>query len=126
MSGGEPFQCPDCNMSYSERRRLVRHIKMHHTQVRPSSTFPIFKYQVKRMRNYLFRIQSPNFYIFKRSPRIDSKESIPPAFVARAGIFKNSMGARRRGGIGFSYRPARLHRLAEFIPWHQFRGPINI
>jgi hypothetical protein len=34
------------------------------------------------------------------------------------------MRARHRGGIGFSYRPARLHRLAEFIPWHQFRGPI--
>ncbi len=42
-----------------------------------------------------------------------------------AGIFKKSMGARHRGGIGFSYRPARLHRLAEFIPWHQFRGPIG-
>jgi hypothetical protein len=24
------------------------------------------------------------------------------------------MGARNRGGIGLSYRPARLHRLAEF------------
>jgi hypothetical protein len=36
------------------------------------------------------------------------------------------MGTRHRGGIGFSYRPARLHRLAEFIPWHQFRGLINI
>jgi hypothetical protein len=36
------------------------------------------------------------------------------------------MGARNRGGIGFSYQPARLHRLAEFIPWNQFRGPINI
>jgi hypothetical protein len=35
MAGGEPFNCPDCNMSYSERRRLVRHIKMHHTQVGP-------------------------------------------------------------------------------------------
>ncbi len=44
----------------------------------------------------------------------------------RAGIFKKSMGARHRGGIGFSYRPARLDRLAEFIPWNQFRGPINI
>jgi hypothetical protein len=43
-----------------------------------------------------------------------------------AGIFKKPMGARHRGGIGFSYRPARLHRLAEFIPWNQFRGPINI
>jgi hypothetical protein len=45
---------------------------------------------------------------------------------SRAGIFKKSMGARNRGGIGLSYRPVRLHRLAEFIPWNQFRGPINI
>ncbi len=36
------------------------------------------------------------------------------------------MGARNRGGIGLSYRPARLQRPAEFIPWNQFRGPINI
>jgi hypothetical protein len=36
------------------------------------------------------------------------------------------MGARHQEGIGLSYRPARLHRLAEFIPWYQFRGPINI
>jgi hypothetical protein len=43
----------------------------------------------------------------------------------RAEIFKKSMGARHRGGIGFSYWPARLHRLAEFIPWLQFRGPIK-
>jgi hypothetical protein len=27
--------------------------------------------------------------------------------VYRAGIFKRSMGARNRGGIGLSYRPAR-------------------
>jgi hypothetical protein len=44
----------------------------------------------------------------------------------RAGIFKKSMGARHRGGIGFSYRPAMLHRLEEFIPWNQFWGPMNI
>ncbi len=35
--------------------------------------------------------------------------------VNRAGIFKLSMGARNLVGIGLSYRPARLHRLAEFI-----------
>jgi hypothetical protein len=29
-------------------------------------------------------------------------------------------------GIGLSYRPARLHRLAEFIPWSQFLGSINV
>jgi hypothetical protein len=31
--------------------------------------------------------------------------------VYRAGIFEESMGTRNRGGIGLSYRPARLHRL---------------
>jgi hypothetical protein len=33
-----------------------------------------------------------------------------------AGILKQSMGARNRVGIGLSYWPARLHRLAESIP----------
>ncbi len=52
----------------------------------------------------------------------------PPACVARsrAGIFKKSMGARHGVGIGLLYRPARLHRLAEFIPWNRFRGPIHV
>ncbi len=36
------------------------------------------------------------------------------------------MGARNRAGIGLSYRPTRLHRLAEFIPWSQFLGSINV
>jgi hypothetical protein len=44
----------------------------------------------------------------------------------RAGIFKESRGVRNRGGIELSYRPARLHRLAEFIPWNQFLGFINV
>jgi hypothetical protein len=39
---------------------------------------------------------------------------------SRAGIFKQSMGATNRVSIGLSYRPARLHRLAEFIPWNRF------
>ncbi len=43
------------------------------------------------------------------------------------GIFKQSMGARNRVGIGLSYRPARRHRLAEFIPWNLFPlGSINV
>jgi hypothetical protein len=46
--------------------------------------------------------------------------------MARAGIFKESMGARNRGRIGLSYRPARLHGLAEFIPWNQFPGSKNV
>ncbi len=36
------------------------------------------------------------------------------------------MGARNQGGIGLSYRPARLHRLAESIPWNRFLGSINV
>jgi hypothetical protein len=55
---------------------------------------------------------------------------IPPSFRgfegARARIFKEAMGARNRGGRGLLYRPARLHRLAEFIPWNRFRGPIHV
>jgi hypothetical protein len=50
----------------------------------------------------------------------------PPDRDYRAGIFKQSMGARNRVGIGLSYRPARLHRLAEFIPWNRFLGSINV
>jgi hypothetical protein len=55
-------------------------------------------------------------------PEIDSEESISPAYVVDSwapwkvykyrlcdGIFKQSMGARNRVGIGLSYHPARLH-----------------
>jgi hypothetical protein len=44
----------------------------------------------------------------------------------RAGIFKQSMGARNRVGLGLSYRPARLNRLSECIPWDRFLGSINV
>ncbi len=43
-----------------------------------------------------------------------------------AGIFQDSMGDRNRGVIGLSYRPARLHRPAEFIPWNRFLGSRNV
>ncbi len=42
------------------------------------------------------------------------------------GIFKQSMGARNRVGIGLSYRPARLHRLAELIPWNRLLGSLKV
>jgi hypothetical protein len=41
-----------------------------------------------------------------------------------AGIFEQSMGARNQVGIGFSYQPARLLRLAESVPWNRFLGSI--
>ncbi len=36
------------------------------------------------------------------------------------------MGARHRVGIGLSYRPARLHELAELMHWNRFLGSINV
>jgi hypothetical protein len=45
---------------------------------------------------------------------------------SRAGILKKSIGARHRVGIGLSYRPARLYRLAKLIPWNRFLGFINV
>jgi hypothetical protein len=50
-----------------------------------------------------------------------NEDTIVNTFI-RAGIFKKSMGARHRVGIGLSYRPARLHRLAELMPWNRFLG----
>ncbi len=47
-------------------------------------------------------------------------------YVYVAGIFKKSMGARHRVGIGLSYRPARLHRLAKLMPLNRFQGSINV
>ncbi len=45
-------------------------------------------------------------------------------FCSCAGILEQSRGAgRNRIWIGLSYRPARLHRLAESIPWNWFLGP---
>ncbi len=41
-------------------------------------------------------------------------------------IFKQSMGGGNRVGIGLSYRPARLHRLAELIPLNRFLGPLKV
>jgi hypothetical protein len=38
----------------------------------------------------------------------------------------NLCGARNRVGMGLSYRPARLHRLAELIPLNQFLGSIKV
>ncbi len=35
------------------------------------------------------------------------------------------MGARNQVGIGLSYRPARLHMLAELIPWNRFVGSLE-
>ncbi len=43
-----------------------------------------------------------------------------------ARILEQSMGARNRVGIGLSYWPARLHRLAESVPWNRFLGSLKV
>jgi hypothetical protein len=43
-----------------------------------------------------------------------------------AGILEQSMGPRKQVGIGLSYRPARLHRLAELMTWNRFLGFVNV
>ncbi len=50
---------------------------------------------------------------------LTNKKALPqvPEYGPSAGIFKQSMGARYRVGIGLSYRPERLHSLAEFVPY---------
>ena len=48
-------------------------------------------------------------------------------FLTRcAGILVQSMEARNQVGIGFSFRPARLHWLTESINWNQFLGPLKV
>ncbi len=36
------------------------------------------------------------------------------------------MGTRNRVGIGLPYRPARLQRLTELVPWNQFLGSLKV
>ncbi len=52
--------------------------------------------------------------IFKllRSPGIDSKESIPPAYVTCVGNLSPAKGIRNQVGIGLPNRPASLFSLA--------------
>ncbi len=45
------------------------------------------------------------FHIYKDR----SQESIPPGYVASAGIFKQSIGARNQVGIRLSYRPLAIN-----------------
>ncbi len=54
--------------------------------------------------------------------------ALPLAYVKQscAGILKQFMGARNQVLIGLSCRPARLHRLAELIPWNRFLGSLKV
>ncbi len=43
-----------------------------------------------------------------------------------AGIFKQSMGPRKRVGIGLSPRLVRLQSLVELVPWNRFFGFLKV
>jgi hypothetical protein len=86
------------------------------------TAYPLFDQELARQMSVLPGLRLT--YCLKENLKGKVNASWPAHF--RAGIFKKSMGARNRRGIGLSYRPARLHGLAEFIPLNQFRGPINI
>jgi hypothetical protein len=58
--------------------------------------------------------------ILKQAMRARNRVGIGMSYCA--GIFKQSLGARNRVGIGLSYRYARLHSLAELVPWNRFLG----
>ncbi len=46
--------------------------------------------------------------------------------LPRGSAVEQSMGAIERIGIGLSYLPARLLRLAKSIPWNQFLGSLKV
>ncbi len=41
-------------------------------------------------------------------------------------FLNNLGGARNRVGIGLSYRSARLHSLAELVPWNRFLDSLKV
>jgi hypothetical protein len=42
------------------------------------------------------------------------------------GILEQSIEDKNRVGIGFSYQPAKQHKLAESFPWNRFLGFLNV
>jgi hypothetical protein len=66
---------------------------------------------------------SADKYVFLRGSDIKKKKKREQS---SAGIFKQSMGARNRVGIELSYRPARLHSLAELVLWKPFLGSLKV
>ena len=57
---------------------------------------------------------------------VERMHALPLTRIQSWNFKKKSMRARHQVGIGLSYRPARLHRLAELMPWNRFVGSINV
>ncbi len=62
----------------------------------------------------------------KRTNTTYPTHSFVSLWLTCAGIFKQSMGARNRVVIGMSYRTARLHSLAELVPWNRFLDSLKV
>ncbi len=60
--------------------------------------------------------------VFKSFPTLN----LVVSKLSSAGIFKQYMEARNRAGRGLSYRPARLHSLAELVRKNRFLGPVKV
>jgi hypothetical protein len=89
--------CPDKkkeNLEYLRQPGLVGDVE----KVHPSPVRPVYSHNLN--------VQTSE----------EERKKEEPGEIC-AGIFKQSMEARNRVGIGLSYRPARLYRLAELTPW---------
>jgi hypothetical protein len=67
-----------------------------------------------------------NFYAYDEHTRKKLILMLRVRISSCAGIFRQPMRARNRVGIRLSFRPARLHRLAESIPWNRLLGSIKV
>ncbi len=65
------------------------------------------------------------FYILKKRNHV-GELCLSTVWGSWAGIFKHSMGVRNQVRIGLSYRPVRLHMLAELMPWNRFLGSLKL
>jgi hypothetical protein len=76
----------------------------------------------------MFKIKETKHHAlsYKSEKEANGKNLTKTVFICCAGIFKQSMGARNRVGIGLPYRPARLHSLAELVPWSRFLGSLKL
>ncbi len=64
----------------------------------------------------------PLFANLHRGSAFSSCEQNKGCSIVSAGILEQSMGARNR----VPYRPARIHRLEESIPWNRFLGSLKV
>jgi hypothetical protein len=89
------------------------------THLHPPSSRPLLSPWAYSFEHYITR--NGRFKPMKQISEMEKKPftsslNICPWTRSLVGISEQSMGAKNRVGIGLSYRPARLHRLAESIP----------